>query len=34
MSSMRWAKNYHWSDDCEGLVLCEILDLMWSYSFV
>ena len=23
----------HWSDDCEGVVLCEMLNLMWSYSF-
>ena len=22
----------HWSDDCEGVVLCEMLSLMWSYS--
>ena len=33
MSSMGWAGNYRSSNDFEGLVLCEMLTLMWSYSF-
>ena len=33
MYLMGWVGNYHWGDDCEGLVLCEISNLMCSYSF-
>ena len=25
--------NSNWSIDCEKVVLCEILSLMWSYCF-
>ena len=32
MSSMEKAKNSHWSDDCEVVVLNELLSLIWSYN--
>ena len=32
MSFVGYAMNSCWSDDCEGVVLCEILSLMWLYS--
>jgi hypothetical protein len=32
MSSMGEVGNSHWNNDYEGVVLCEMLGLTWSYS--